>query len=148
MSDEFEAYGSGRGWFKRFLGLLLVGIPLAFAGWSWLSLNYVYSKGERAGYTQKISRRGWVFKTWEGELAMANIPGTLPQIFQYTVRDEEVAHQLEKTIGNRVSISYEQHRGLPGNIFGETQYFVTKVTPVNDPYQVQTPAAEVPPAAK
>ena len=100
-------------------------------------MTYVYSSGERAGYIQKISKRGWIFKTWEGELAMANLPGVMPQIFSFTVRNDDIAHQLEKTIGQRVSISYEQHRGLPGTYLGETQYFVTRVSPVTDPYQMQ-----------
>jgi len=148
VSDDFD---QPTFWHKlgvRLVWFIFLGIPLAFAGWSWVSLNYVYSRGERAGYIQKISKRGWVFKTWEGELAMANLPGVMPQIFEFTVRNDDVAHQMEKTIGQRASISYDQHRGLPGTIFGETEYFVTKVTPVTDPYQLQAPAMAIPPAAK
>src|SRR3982751_4784204 len=94
---------------KRFFLAAVVLIALLFAGWSWLALKFVYSRGERVGYLQKISQRGWIFKTWEGELAMANLPGTVPQIFVFTVRDPEVAHRVEKAAGQRVSLGYEYH---------------------------------------
>jgi hypothetical protein len=132
---------------KRFFIGALILLSLLFAGWSWLALKFVYSRGERVGYIQKISQRGWIFKTFEGELAMANMPGTMPQIFQFTVRDEAVAHQIEKSAGQRVSLGYEYHPGLPGTMFGETQYFVIKMTTVADPYQVNVQHAPQPAAA-
>ena len=85
-----------------------------------------------AGYIQKISQKGWICKTWEGELAMANLPGAMPEIFRFTVRDPEVAHQIEQNAGNRVSLTYEQHRGVPTACFGETEYFIVKLNPVAD----------------
>jgi len=134
---------------KRFLILLALAIPLLFAGWSWVSLKFVFSHGERAGYLQKISKRGWVFKTWEGQIAMANLPGSMPEVFDFTVRDDAVAQQLVSVAGQRVSISYEQHRGLPGRIFGDTQYFVTKVASIADPYAPNgQQKSAVPPPAK
>jgi hypothetical protein len=99
--------------------------------WVWGSLAYVYSKGERAGFVQKFSKRGWVIKTWEGELAMVNLPGAMPEIFPFTVRDETVAKEMEKAIGARVAITYEEHRALPGRLFGDTNYFVVNVRPVD-----------------
>jgi hypothetical protein len=98
-----------------------------FALFAWSALHYVYSDGERAGYVQKFSRRGWVCKTWEGELAMVNLPGTMPQIFAFSVRDPKVADTLNQTMGQRVAIHYEQHNGIPTDCFGETEYFVTQV---------------------
>ena len=96
----------------------------------WVALRWSYSDGERAGFVQKFSRKGWVCKTWEGELAMASMPGTMPQIFNFTVRDKGVANLIESSMGQRVSLHYEQHMGLPSSCFGETQYFVTEVQPV------------------
>jgi hypothetical protein len=90
-------------------------------------LGYTYASGERAGYVQKISKKGWLCKTWEGELAMANLPGTMPQIFSFTVRNDSIANVLEQTIGKQVSVTYEQHRGLPTSCFGETEYFISRV---------------------
>jgi hypothetical protein len=110
---------------------LLVLVPLAlFAGYVAVVLHWAYSDGERAGYVQKFSRKGWVCKTWEGELAMASIPGSMPELFHFTVRDEAVAARLNQTMGQRVALRYEQHRGLPTSCFGETEYFVTDVRPV------------------
>ncbi len=108
--------------------LILLLVPaVIIALWIWVALGYTYASGERAGYVQKISKKGWICKTWEGELAMANLPGTMPQIFSFTVRNDSIANVLEKNIGKQVSLTYEQHRGVPTTCFGETQYFVTRV---------------------
>lgn len=119
---------------RRKLGLVLFSLPvlaiLLFALYLWIALHLAYSDGERAGYVQKFSRKGWVCKTWEGELAMANLPGTLPQIFTFSVRDDAVADQINKSLGQRVRLHYEQHKGLPGTCFGETEYFVTRAEAV------------------
>jgi hypothetical protein len=112
--------------------LLILLLPALILGtWAWVTLNFSYSKGERAGYVQKISKKGWVCKTWEGELAMANLPGTMPEIFSFSVRNDSIAHLLEKNVGKRVSITYEQHRGVPTSCFAETEYYITNVRLVN-----------------
>ena len=108
--------------------LLLVVSPIAgFAVWTWATLRFAYSSGERAGYVQKISNKGWLCKTWEGELSMTTQPGAVPQIFAFSVRDESVARKLSASAGQRVTVSYEQHRGVPSNCFGETEYYITHV---------------------
>ena len=112
----------------RTIVLLIVLIPVVVVAlWVWVALGYTYASGERAGYVQKISKKGWLCKTWEGELAMANLPGTMPQIFSFTVRNDSIANVLEQTIGKQVSVTYEQHRGLPTSCFGETEYFISRV---------------------
>jgi hypothetical protein len=112
----------------RTIILLIVLIPVVVVAlWIWVALGYTYASGERAGYVQKISKKGWLCKTWEGELAMANLPGTMPQIFSFTVRNDSIANVLEQTIGKQVSVTYEQHRGLPTSCFGETEYFISRV---------------------
>ncbi|HEY1953010.1 MAG TPA: hypothetical protein VGG76_09400 [Gemmatimonadaceae bacterium] len=106
----------------------IVLIPIVvIALWIWVSLGWTYARGERAGYVQKISKKGWLCKTWEGELAMANLPGTMPQIFSFTVRSDSIAQVIEQNAGKQVSLAYEQHRGVPTSCFGETQYFITGV---------------------
>ncbi len=109
--------------------LMIIMVPLViFSLWSWVTLGYVYSTGERAGYVQKLSKKGWLCKTWEGELAMVNLPGSVtPQIFNFTVRSDSIAAILEQDLGKRVSLTYEQHRGVPSSCFGETEYFVSNV---------------------
>jgi len=114
-----------------FLILILIVVILLIGGYVWVALHYNYSDGERAGYVQKFSRKGWVCKTWEGELAMANLPGTMPQIFTFSVRDSAVADRINKSLGSRVRLHYDQHKGLPTDCFGETEYFVTDVQPVS-----------------
>jgi len=112
----------------RTIILLIVLIPVVVVAlWVWVALGYTYASGERAGYVQKISKKGWLCKTWEGELAMANLPGTMPQIFSFTVRNDSIANVLEQTIGKQVSVTYEQHRGLPTSCFGDTEYFISRV---------------------
>lgn len=108
------------------LALILVPV-VAVALWAWVALGYTYARGDRAGYIQKISKKGWLCKTWEGELAMANLPGTMPQIFSFTVRNDSIAGLLEKSAGKQVSLIYEQHRGVPTSCFGDTEYFVTGI---------------------
>jgi hypothetical protein len=114
-----------------FLLLLVVVLPVClFAAWVWITLHFSYSSGERAGYVQKISKKGWLCKTWEGELAMSTFPGTAPQIFTFSVRDDAVAEKIENAAGQRVALSYEQHKGVPGSCFAETEYFITAVRPI------------------
>jgi len=111
------------------LGVLLV-LILLFALYVWLALSFNYSEGERAGFVQKFSHKGWICKTWEGELAMVNLPGAMPEIFRFSVRDDAVAARLNETLGQRVRLHYEQHKFVPTACFGETEYFVTAVEPV------------------
>lgn len=120
-----------RGCGKPALVLLLVALVAAglFALYVWAALSYDYSEGERAGFIQKFSRKGWVCKTWEGELAMVNLPGAMPELFRFSVRDDAVAQRINDTMGQRVTLHYEQHIGLPTSCFGETDYFVTDVRP-------------------
>lgn len=113
------------------LAVIVLLVPVViFSLWTWVALGYTYSRGERGGYVQKLSQKGWLCKTWEGELAMANLPGTLPEIFRFTVRNDSIAAEIDKNVGKRVSLSYEQHRGVPTSCFGETEYFVTSVRAV------------------
>ena len=119
-----------RHWKLWLVLILLVFPPVVLTGYTWVTLHYAYSSGERSGYVQKISKKGWLCKTWEGELAMTTVPGTAPQIFQFSVRDDATADRIEQAVGQRVALSYQQHRGVPSTCFGETEYFVTGVRPI------------------
>ena len=109
------------------LGFAVLSILLAFALYIWAVLSWSYSEGERAGFMQKVSYKGWICKTWEGELSLVAIPGAAPEKFLFTVRDDAVAQQLNAVAGKRVTLKYEQHRGLPTSCFGDTDYFVVGV---------------------
>jgi hypothetical protein len=102
-------------------------VALLFAVYTFVALTWTYSHGERAGYVQKFSQRGWLCKTWEGELAMVNVPGAMQERFEFTVRDDLIAQHLLSSMGKRVTITYDQHKGIPTTCFGETEYFVTAV---------------------
>jgi hypothetical protein len=119
-----------RHWGKLTL-LTLVGVPtLVMVIWSYGALAFTYSSGNRVGFVQKLSRKGWVCKTWEGELQLSSIPGSAPVLFQFSVRDDSVARAIEAVMGNQVELQYEEHPGVPLSCFGETPYFVTGVRKV------------------
>ncbi len=111
----------------KYLGLFVVFLILAVAAYTWLTLSFTYSTGERAGFMQKLSQKGWICKTWEGELSLVALPGVAPEKFEFSVRDTAVAARVNAAVGQRVALSYEQHRGIPTSCFGETEYFVTGV---------------------
>lgn len=113
-----------RHWGKLTL-LAVVGIPLAtLLIWSYGALAVSYSSGKRVGFVQKISKKGWVCKTWEGDLQLSTIPGSAPTIFSFTVRDDSVARVIESLLGGQVELDYEEHPGVPLSCFGDTRYFV------------------------
>lgn len=114
------------GWTK---GIVLAALlpALMFAAYLAFVLNWSYSDGERAGYLQKFSRKGWICKTYEGELAMTTVPGVAPVLWHFTVRDPAVAAQLNAVLGKRIALHYEEHRGIPTHCYGETNYFVSRV---------------------
>ena len=112
---------------KRLL-LVLAVLALLAALFLWAALSWSYSTGERAGWVQKLSRKGWVCKTWEGELALVSLPGSMPEKFLFTIRDDAVAEQVTRAMGQRVNLHYEEKVGLPTTCFGETRHYITRVT--------------------
>jgi hypothetical protein len=118
----------------KILAFVILAAVLLFTAYTYVVLHWSYSTGERAGYVQKISKKGWICKTWEGELAMVNIPGSLTEKFEFTVPEDAVAEKINQTMGEKVSLTYEQHVGLPPGCFGETGYYVVavKTLPLKD----------------
>jgi hypothetical protein len=128
---------------RRYLLLFLLAATLGLVLYTSFMLWFAYSEGERAGVLQKFSKRGWLCKTYEGELALYVVGGIAPQIWHFSVRDDAVAEQLRQAVGTQVRVHYEEHRGLPTSCFGETDYFaerfevvgpapVTSASPGND----------------
>ncbi len=106
----------------------LVGSVALVAGlYTAVTLTFSYADGDRIGFVQKLSKKGWICKTWEGELAMSPVPGAAPQVFPFTVPDEAVALRINQAAGKRVALDYKQKRGVPSSCFGETEYFVHNV---------------------
>ena len=109
------------------LTILLVSAIALFSLYVYIALNWSYSSGERAGFLQKVSHKGWICKTWEGELSLVAMPGAAPEKFLFTVRNEAIAQKVSAAAGKRVTLNYEQHKGLPSSCFGDTDYFVVDV---------------------
>jgi len=104
--------------------MLIIGI---FALYTWAALTWSYSQGERTGYVQKFSHKGWLCKTWEGELTMLPLQGMVPEKFIFSVRDDAVAESINRSMSKKLALTYEQHKGVPSRCFGESEYFVTTV---------------------
>ncbi len=125
--DTATAAASVKKWTVRIVVGTVLFLVVGSALYTFAALNFAYSKGERVGFVQKLSKRGWLCKTNEGDLAMVNMAGQQAQMFSFTVRDDAVAGQIEALSGHRVVLEYEEHRGIPSSCFGDTPYFVTGV---------------------
>lgn len=125
--DLTHAKDDAKKWLRRIIVGGLLFVVLGSALYLLFTLHYSYSSGERVGFVQKLSKRGWVCKTNEGDLAMVNMAGQQAQMFTFTVPDDKVAQDIESNAGHRVELHYEEHRGIPSSCFGDTQYFVTAV---------------------
>lgn len=125
-----SALGSRRP--RRWLARVVIAVPLLAlllgGAWIWFTLSWSYSEGERAGILQKFSRKGWICKTYEGELALYIVGGVAPEIFYFSTRDPELAKELSKNVGRQVRLHYSEHRGIPTNCFAETPYFADSFT--------------------
>jgi len=111
---------------KFSLGLLIF-LLLLISLYLFAALHFSYSEGERAGFVQKLSKKGWLCKTWEGEMALVSLPGAVPEKFYFTVQDDKIAERINTQVGTRVALVYVQHKGLLSSCFGETEYFVTDI---------------------
>ena len=114
----------------KFFKIMLLAIifPIAlFALYTWAALSWVYSTGERAGYVQKFSEKGYVCKTYEGELVLVSMPGTQAEKFLFTVKDKTLVEKINKSLGKRVRLTYEEHKGIPSSCFGETPYYLKNI---------------------
>ena len=109
--------------FGRFFIWLIVIVVAILAAWTAFSLHWAYSEGDRAGVLQKFSKKGWLCKTYEGELALYVVGGVAPQIWYFSTRDEDLAKQLASAVGKNIQLHYTEHRGVPTQCFAETPYF-------------------------
>ena len=123
MADLTVKKSSGKKWLLILLLVLIAGFGITY-----LIFNFTYSEGNRAGVLIKFSKKGYVFKTYEGELnigGLGNIPNTaqMNQIWDFSVRDNSVADSLMKLEGKKVSLHYREV--LKNFVWdGDTKYFV------------------------
>ena len=115
-----------RHWGKLLLLTLVMFPVVAFAVWSAVTLNWTYSEGVRPGYVQKVSKKGYLCKTWEGVL-YTDLKGFRADSFLFTVRSDSIAHLLQSLSGRQVSLNYQQHVKVPSSCFGDSEYFVSGV---------------------
>ena len=127
MADDFDSHPPRR-WLKRLVIWTLVLAIVLGGAWTWFALSWSYSEGERAGILQKFSRKGWICKTYEGELALYIVSGVAPQIWHFSTRDPKLAAELTKNVGRDMRVQYSEHRGVPTNCFAETPYFANGFT--------------------
>ena len=127
MAADFDSH-SRRRLLRRLVIWTLVAAIVLGGAWTWFSLSWSYSEGERAGILQKFSRKGWICKTYEGELALYIVGGVAPQIWHFSTRDPKLAEELTKNVGRDMRLQYSEHRGVPTNCFAETPYFATGFT--------------------
>jgi hypothetical protein len=135
-TNSMPRRGSG---LKTWLALGLVAVAALGALYTWLTLSWDYSDGERAGLLQKFSRKGWICKTYEGELAMYVVAGVQPEIWHFSVRDAALAQRLSAVVGQRVQLHYTEHRGVPTECFGETGYYVDRINTIGESLPAATP---------
>jgi len=131
---------------SRWLLLPLI-IVLLFALWIFAVSKWSYSTGERAGWVQKLSKKGWLCKTWEGELSLVSMPGAAPEKFVFTVWDDSVADKITAVMGKRVSLSYDEKVGMPTSCFGDTRSYVTGVRVQDEISLMPGVMVPVPPSA-
>ena len=129
-SPSAAAPRSRRKWPWILFAVIVVLPVVLLATWTAVALHWSYSEGNRAGFVQKFSKKGWLCKTWEGEIAMVNMPGAAQEKFPFTVREDSIAAKLTSLMGDQVSITYHEHPGIPFSCFGDTRYFVVDVKPV------------------
>ena len=120
-----------RRWLLITLSVVVILPVFAYTVWAGAALHYTYSSGYRAGLLQKFSSRGWICKTWEGELQVTPVPGAVPEKFAFSTRSDSIAALLNKYIGQQVVLDYAQHKGVPSTCFGDTEYFIIGVRPTN-----------------
>jgi hypothetical protein len=120
---------------RKIIFILVALIILGISGYFTVMYYATFSEGYRSGELIKISNKGMVFKTWEGELSQG-IAGA--QIFKFSVMDseEKVIQQMKDLQGEYVKVTYvERYRTFPW--WGDTKYYVTEVEKEDSPFKVK-----------
>jgi hypothetical protein len=120
--------------FVRWFTLILIIVLGLFGYWKYY---YTYSEGYRSGLLQKMSHKGNVFKTYEGELVQRSIVSTsnvgiASEKFYFSVAIDSIAKAMQHLEGKSVKLHYQQKNGtLPWR--GDTEYIVDAVEIDNNP---------------
>ncbi|WP_396192653.1 6-phosphogluconate dehydrogenase [Flavobacterium sp.] len=120
---------------RKVIMYFVLALVLVFTAYFSFVYFATYSEGNRSGELIKFSKKGYVFKTWEGELSQG-ISGA--QIFKFSVMDNEaeVIQQMKDLQGEYVKVTYvERYRTFPW--WGETNYYITEVVKEDSPFKVK-----------
>ena len=130
VGAEQSRKSSGFSGLMRWIGLILLLVLVFFFWWKYF---YTYSDGYRTGLVQKLSHKGNLFKTYEGELVLSSIASTnsvtlASEKFYFSVSNDSIAKLLENFEGKQAKLHYEQKNG---KLFwrGESEYMVDAVEP-------------------
>ncbi len=118
---------SARKWLIRIVIALVLLVVVGGSLYTYSTLHFAYATAEQVGFVQKMTKRGWLCHTNEGELAMVNLPGQPATMFDFTVPSDAVSKQIDSFAGDKIVLTYEEHRGVPSSCFGDTGFFVTAV---------------------
>jgi len=121
---------------KSFLKKVLI-VLIFFGAFALWTCSWTYSEGTRAGQLIKFSKKGIMFKTYEGELNMGGLrtgdakDGLEGNLWQFSVLDENIIKELENAEGKRVKLSYkERYKAMAWQ--GDTNYFVVGVEVIEE----------------
>jgi hypothetical protein len=128
-------------YFARFVLIATVVIALVVL----VLTNYNYSEGTRAGFVIKVSKKGMIFKTWEGQLNLQSFGAahrydSFVEVFDFSIPKGDTAlyRQLREVslTGERINMDYtEKLIKLPWN--GDTKYFITKIDRLDKPQETK-----------
>ncbi len=117
--------------FGKIIAIVLIVLLLCGGLFVWWRYYYTYSDGFRFGLLQKFSRRGNMFKTYEGEMILSSVRGNAnvpiaSEKFFFSVTDDGVAQKLMNLQGHSVTIGYKE-KNSPVFWRGDSQYIVDSV---------------------
>lgn len=116
----------------RAISIGIICIILLVVGKSFFPTFGEYSEGDRTGDVSKFTQKGWMFKTWEGELVLGGLKTdsegkAITNLFEFSVADQSVIDTLNANPGANVTLHYTEYFNV--NIYeGSTDYLVTGVT--------------------
>lgn len=117
---------------RKILVYGILAIVLATSAYIAALYYATFSDGIRTGELIKFSHKGYIFKTWEGELSQG-LSGSQKFAFSVMDNEPELIEQMKLNQGKFVKIEYIERYGT-FSWWGETNYYITKVTPEKSPY--------------
>ncbi|HTB26651.1 MAG TPA: hypothetical protein VK711_14860 [Puia sp.] len=128
---------------KKFLTYFLLVVLVGGGGWFFFHFFWVFGEGVKAGQLNNFTKKGYLFKTYEGKLIQAGLQGGVPgsvqsNEFRFSVVSESVANQLMTNSGKEFELHYKEYKGaLPWR--GISEFIVDSVYSMRDSRILPTP---------